>query len=129
MRSSVKSIHWAERASNGYTRGPQYLEELRKPKKNKENSFLDTEKMAVSKSIPLVLEPSLHVRYFRSSSDFFMLGPLVALVNSAFVNLPHINLVTVLGYVALAALTYKVPAYLLQRYGFSGLLPKWLYLW
>ena len=80
----------------------------RTEEKHKENAFLDAEKMAVSDGIPLVLKPSIHIRWFRSSSDFFMLGLLIALVNSAFVNLLHINLVIILGYVALAALTYNL---------------------
>ena len=39
-RESTKSIYWGESSFNGYTRGRQHLEALKKPKKHQENAFV-----------------------------------------------------------------------------------------
>ena len=36
----MKFIYWGESAFNGYTRGPQHLEAIKKPKKHQENAFV-----------------------------------------------------------------------------------------
>ena len=36
----MKSMYWGESAFNGYTRGSQHLEALKKPSKHKENAFV-----------------------------------------------------------------------------------------
>ena len=36
----MKSIYWGESAFNGYTRGRQHLEAIKKPKKRKEKAFV-----------------------------------------------------------------------------------------
>ena len=40
VRKSMKSMYWGESAFNGYTRGSQHLEALKKPSKHKENAFV-----------------------------------------------------------------------------------------
>ena len=40
VRKPMKSIYWGESAFNGYTRGRQHLEAIKKPKKHKENAFV-----------------------------------------------------------------------------------------
>ena len=40
VRKALKSIYWGESAFNGYTRGRQHLEAIKKPKKHKENAFV-----------------------------------------------------------------------------------------
>ena len=40
VRRGLKSIYWGESGFNGYTRGRQHLEALKKPKKHTENAFV-----------------------------------------------------------------------------------------
>ena len=40
VRKGLKAVYWGESGFNGHTRGRQYMEALRKPKKHQENAFV-----------------------------------------------------------------------------------------
>ena len=40
VRKGVKSIYWGESAANGYTRGRQHLDAIKKPQKHQDNAFV-----------------------------------------------------------------------------------------
>ena len=40
LRKAIPSIYWGESAFNGYARGRQHLQGIKKPKKRKENTFV-----------------------------------------------------------------------------------------
>ena len=40
LRKGLKAVYWGKSGFNGYTRGRQHLEALRKPNKHQENAFV-----------------------------------------------------------------------------------------